>query len=271
MLKHIIPLLLILCLSFGCGKKSVVKQQAKSEKTELDAPAIKTLNVAKGENKKHGVLDASNLAKGLVAYYPFNGNAKDESVNDHNGTVNGATLTTDRYGAASKAYSFDGVDDHIIAPDTGFPAGAAPRTISMWVTSLGKKAPENNHIINYGTHASIKAFGLIFADTLGQGLYFYGHGNHLEVYPGPRLFGDWKHMVATYDGATLRTYHNGNPAQTETKTLNTVLNQFVMGTTLVLGPNNSFWGNLDDVRIYNRALSAEEVKALYDLEKPKGK
>ena len=57
--------------------------------------------------------DDSKLNKGLVAYYPFNGNAKDESGNGHHGTVNGATLTTDRNGKASKAYSFDGKDDFI--------------------------------------------------------------------------------------------------------------------------------------------------------------
>ena len=45
---------------------------------------------------------------GLVGWWPFNGNANDESGNGNNGTVNGATLTTDRFGNANKAYSFDG-------------------------------------------------------------------------------------------------------------------------------------------------------------------
>ena len=56
-----------------------------------------------------GVIAQVNLDSGLVAYYPFNGNANDESVNGNNGTVNGATLTTDRFGNANKPYSFDGV------------------------------------------------------------------------------------------------------------------------------------------------------------------
>jgi hypothetical protein len=50
---------------------------------------------------------------GLVAWYPFNGNANDESGNGNNGTVNGATLTTDRFGNVGKAYGFDGIDDYI--------------------------------------------------------------------------------------------------------------------------------------------------------------
>ena len=50
----------------------------------------------------------ADLKDGLVAYYPFNGNANDESGNGNNGTVNGATLTTDRFGNTNKAYSFNG-------------------------------------------------------------------------------------------------------------------------------------------------------------------
>jgi hypothetical protein len=50
---------------------------------------------------------------GMVGWWPFNGNANDESGNGNNGTVNGATLTTDRFGNANQAYSFDGVDDYI--------------------------------------------------------------------------------------------------------------------------------------------------------------
>ena len=50
---------------------------------------------------------------GLVAHYPFNGNANDESGNGNDGTVVGATLTTDRFGSPNSAYSFDGVDDYI--------------------------------------------------------------------------------------------------------------------------------------------------------------
>ena len=50
---------------------------------------------------------------GLVAWYPFNGNANDESGNGNHGTVNGATLTADRNGKANSSYSFDGVSNFI--------------------------------------------------------------------------------------------------------------------------------------------------------------
>ena len=50
---------------------------------------------------------------GLVGWWPFNGNANDGSGNGNNGTVNGATLTADRFGNSSEAFSFDGVDDRV--------------------------------------------------------------------------------------------------------------------------------------------------------------
>ena len=58
----------------------------------------------------------ADLSDGLVAYYPFNGNADDESGNGNHGTVNGATLTIDRFGNENSAYSFDGIDDYIDIP-----------------------------------------------------------------------------------------------------------------------------------------------------------
>ena len=54
-----------------------------------------------------------NLSQGLIGWWPFCGNANDEAGNGNNGTVNGATLTTDRFGNPNGAYEFDGVDDYI--------------------------------------------------------------------------------------------------------------------------------------------------------------
>jgi hypothetical protein len=56
----------------------------------------------------------AGLNDGLVAYYPFNGNANDESGNGNHGTVHGATLTADRFGNANSAYKFNGTDDRIV-------------------------------------------------------------------------------------------------------------------------------------------------------------
>jgi hypothetical protein len=58
------------------------------------------------------------LNHGLVAWYPFDGNASDMSGNGNHGTVNGATLSTDRHGQTGKAFSFDGMDDYIVVSDS---------------------------------------------------------------------------------------------------------------------------------------------------------
>ena len=57
---------------------------------------------------------------GLVGYWGFNGNANDESGNGNDGTVNGATLTEDRFGSENSAFFFDGVNDNILLPNLGF-------------------------------------------------------------------------------------------------------------------------------------------------------
>ncbi|MFM7769023.1 MAG: hypothetical protein ACKO8Q_00520, partial [Bacteroidota bacterium] len=92
------------------------------------------------------------MQSGLVGYWPFCGNANDASGNGNNGTVNGATLTADRFGNANSAYSFDGVNDGILSPDNNFPYGNSNRTLSFWMknenTGNSCSVP-----IRYGIHS----------------------------------------------------------------------------------------------------------------------
>ena len=93
----------------------------------------------------------ANLQQGLVAYYPFNGNANDESGNGNNGTVNGATLTEDRFGNANGAYSFDG-NDWIDATDNGFPNGISGYTFSAWFFLSSQNLNSWSTIFSFGTN-----------------------------------------------------------------------------------------------------------------------
>jgi hypothetical protein len=77
----------------------------------------------------------SFLTNGLVAYYPFNGNANDASGNGNNGIVQGATPTTNRFGVPNSAYAFDGVQSRIQIPETLFSGTNSAVTISLWVTT----------------------------------------------------------------------------------------------------------------------------------------
>ena len=76
----------------------------------------------------------ADLTQGLVAWYPFDGNASDMSGNGNHGTVYGATLGTDRHGHANKAYNFDGVDDYILITNGSYTHPS--QTIAFWLKPL---------------------------------------------------------------------------------------------------------------------------------------
>ena len=84
---------------------------------------------------------------GLVAYYPFNGNANDESGNNNHGTVYGATLTTDRNANTDKAYSFDGNDYISVADDPSIRMDSA-FTISLWFYAIANGSGSGGILIN---------------------------------------------------------------------------------------------------------------------------
>ena len=87
--------------------------------------------------------DIALTQHGLVAYYPFNGNASDESGNGNHGTVEGATLAADRFGKPSSAYSFDGLDDYVgFGTDDSLKIESNPFTVGMWIkptSDMGNK------------------------------------------------------------------------------------------------------------------------------------
>jgi len=88
-------------------------------------------------------------SNGLIGWWPFNGNANDESGNGNDGTVNGAVLTEDRFGNENSAYSFDGIDDFINAGYVNEISGSSQLSVSYWINS-----PLNfpfNAAGNYGT------------------------------------------------------------------------------------------------------------------------
>ena len=86
-------------------------------------------------------------SNGLVGYWPFSGNANDASSNGNNGTVNGASLTTDRNGNANSAYSYDGVNDYIQVPHSSSISITGDITMSAWVKTNGSNGQNYQTII----------------------------------------------------------------------------------------------------------------------------
>ena len=208
---------------------------------------------------------------GLVAYYPFNGNANDESGNGNNGTANGATLTADRFGNAGKAYAFDGIDDQIsgAANRTMY---SANKTISLWAVISGS-GDSNPRIFGVGPAGSSgQYYGLVVAgNTSPRQIQFYTQGSVADGYSNTRIPNGtvWRNFVATYDGSKVKIYING-VLDSETNT-NGLLVDFTTAVLQIGYSDNGldrFNGKLDDIRVYNRALSNTEVQSIYNAEKP---
>jgi hypothetical protein len=204
-----------------------------------------------------------NLQDGLVAYYPFNGNANDASGSGNNGFVLGATLTTDRFGNANKAYSFDGVSNYIITPvNSGF---TTQISLCAWfktsynnyggiLCSRNDAYMSNDITTDYNGNPGIHLTDGIAANQSATGLspaYFVNDNN-------------WHLLVGTYDGNTLKIYVDGLLRGQKSSTFSIVINKyFKIGWDDLSGYNRYFNGKIDDVRIYKRSLNKSEVFQLF--------
>ena len=104
----------------------------------------------------------SSLTNGLIAYYPFNGNANDASGNGNNGTVSGAVLATDRFGNTNSCYQFNGTSSKILANISNIPTNAQARTLSLWEKFTGNlNAAGTFTPAAWGSNADNEAFGIM--------------------------------------------------------------------------------------------------------------
>jgi len=223
----------------------------------------------------------TDLVTGLVAYYPFNGNANDESGNGNNGTVNGATLTSDRFGNASSAYSFDGASD-IVAADSASLNPPTTMATTLWFKAIGS-------VPNYSIHYLLQKNSYVAGEDY-PGYYLrwdrnssvcpaegYLFENSIDVQNVRRTvtpcitFGElsqWNFVSSVYDGTAVSLYLNGTFMGSTPITgpiVQSVTNLFIGSAGVA---NSYFNGIIDDIRIYNRALSSTEVAALYSAEAP---
>jgi hypothetical protein len=205
-----------------------------------------------------------NLARGLVAWYPFNGNAKDESGNGNDGTVNGATLTTDRYGASDKAYSFDGVNDNILVAHSTLPKGDNTISYSAWINV---NAPLNIYgsVIDAGK-PGIRSKRIALHVELDSLIKFTGQNNDYRFDQAPIKSNQWYHVFIQKVNRNVSLYLNGLFIYTATLTEDITLDT----TTISIGSNGGAWaagdqfkGSIDDIRIYSRRLYKNEIDSLY--------
>jgi len=196
---------------------------------------------------------------GLVAYYPLEGNANDISGNGYHGTVYGATLTQDRFGNPNRAYQFDGVNDYILAPVNINPDVMPKVTMTAWVKA--NDVASVRQVISTDNGGLDRTVGI---DNRLSGTCCWSAfiGTGLLLGDRPVNPGEWVFLAVVYDQdeSTVKIYVNGDCDQ----------GNGVLGAGyeyIHIGSNPSygeyFNGVIDDVRIYNRALSEAEVQMLY--------
>jgi len=199
----------------------------------------------------------------LVAYYPFNGNANDESGNGHNGIVFDATLTNDRNGNPDSAYLFDGINDYI---DIGDWENGGPMSFTFWarwdayhnysrIVDLGNGSSSNNIVVSQRQSND----ELFFSIYLGS--------SETKMYTSTITPSQWDFYSATVDVSGVMTlYKNG---QEIAQKLDGVTPNFLLRTEQFIGKSNFsqdgyFQGAIDELSIYKTALTETEVLNLYN-------
>ena len=199
---------------------------------------------------------------GLVAAYAFDegagAKANDASGNGHFGEISGATWASGRYGGA---LSFDGSNDSVLLGGLGtfYQSGF---TLEAWVNKTS--ATENDAAVvgswtGSGPMIWVDHLATRYHLTLGG-----GYSGYLNSGQSP-LAGEWQHLAATYDGTTARFYIDG--AQVASRTNGSVGNSDLWRIGAYGGsPGGFFDGLIDDVRIYDHALSGGEIQD--DMDEP---
>lgn len=213
-------------------------------------------------------------ATDLVGYWPFNegsgATAYDATGNNNNGTITGATWSSGKFG---NALSFDGVDDFVVIPDAATFRGNQNLTISLWVKPTSGASQQK--FITKSWDGNFKDWELSINPTnrLVWESEISGSG-YSETSPTDSLLvPQWSHVAAVLNktGDSLTLYVNGvqvvqdttfgaNSDGTHASTIN-VGRRYYSG----VGTNTAYFpGEVDDIRIYNRALSAPEIASIYN-------
>ena len=207
---------------------------------------------------------------GLVGWWPFSGNANDSSGNNNNGTVMGATLTIDRFGNANSAYQFDGSSSYITIPNSSSLQSPGYRlSMTAWVNLAGNSLVGQpfNPILsknNNGANAYMYRFTVDFV-----GLGFYASVNNWNNNTGG--FGDtlinseWYLLTAVLDSSISYFYLNDSLIGSQAFTTNITADNYPLEIGRDMpGITEIFNGKIDDVGIWNRALTQQEINNLYN-------
>ena len=196
----------------------------------------------------------------LIGHWSFDGNSDDSSINANHGTVNGASLTADRFGNPDSAYAFDGDNDKISTPTSGFPTGSSALSYSFWINP-GDNPGLDHRVVQYGAHITRRSFNLYVNANQYRLDYWDTTYHDFDA----TIQGSWQHVALTTTGSQTTQYSfylNGVETFFDTE-INFNLGDdgtFTIGSHD--GPSFNFAGAIDDLRVYDHALSLSEVQAL---------
>jgi hypothetical protein len=199
--------------------------------------------------------------RGLIAWWKFDeteGSIAYDSAGGHHGTLHGPKPTK---GIIDGALHFDGVNDYVLVPASAdLPYGSTARTITMWLFTNPSSWRNNaTSPFHYGLRSRSQAFGLDMHPHPRMQFYTWEDDLVFNTNVAPE---GWVHVALTYDGnRIIRAYTQGQLRGS--KTLGGVLNTGFSDIQIGTFAHWYFTGSIDDVRIYDRALSAEEVRQLY--------
>jgi hypothetical protein len=216
----------------------------------------------------------SNLQQGLVGYWPFCGNANDESGNGNDGVVNGATLSEDRFGNAAHAYNFNGLDNFIdLGSSSSLNSLDTNFTISAWINDFSTEGLSTIiacHAADVNWRYLLRSIG----DSISSGFVRVDINNWADNHTSAGTIESniWTNITIIRNDNLFQTFINGTLSSSIDVPL-TPIGGYSENAITKIGvawpsaPNfEYFQGLLDDIGIWNRALTPEEVQELYTLD-----
>ena len=199
--------------------------------------------------------------------------AIDSSQNNHEGIItNFSSANLGKTGVIKTAYEFDGTNDRVQIPNDETLRGMSQLTLSVWIYAHSKSnydrilVKSDNNAVN-----SDRTYRLMMNNTGKLRFMCFNQSQTLAdiLEDGTFSLNTWIHMVGVYDGTNTYLYLNGNVQSDVGNLTGTVYSDSGIENTVTIGGgeqnnNFSFNGIIDDARIYNRALTASEIQALYN-------
>jgi hypothetical protein len=203
---------------------------------------------------------------GLVGWWPFNGNANDESGNGNNLTNNGAQLTADRFGNTNQSFLFNGTTDYL---SRNIFNGLTDCSMSFWVNMVNYPQNSNGSEFISNGNGNSNGFGIKYAYGVGASniitLITYGNNYNVTNSNFNPSLNNWYHIVVNKVSNSYSIFINGQLNSNGNGITNSSIGFFTIGAVKNSSTNiyNFFNGKIDDIGIWNRALTQAEITDLF--------